>query len=180
MNEQSDDDGGRMLLIDLIEKSVFRIYWSLRQQPALRNMSPQDPVLLKQIDRRPGIGLGELARLERLRAPTITAHISRLEAAGLVRKASVRSDGRRVGLHTTAQGRRAIALATKARHQFIADRLGALTAAEIETLAAAAPILIKLGDDPAQATIPDPCSRALDQRTVEMTQSGAKSSEQTL
>jgi DNA-binding MarR family transcriptional regulator len=158
MNERSTADGGRSLLIDLIEKSVFRIYRSLRQQPALNNMSPQDPVLLKQIDRRPGIGLSELARLERLRAPTITAHISRLEAAGLVRKAPVRGDARRIGLHTTALGRQAIARAIRARHQFIADRLGALTASEIETLAAAAPILIKLGDDPAQAAIPDASS----------------------
>lgn len=155
MIERPGSADDRTLLIELLEKSVFRIYRSLRQQPALQQMSPQDPVLLKQIDRRPGIGLTELARLERLRAPTITSHINRLEAAGFVRKTADRNDKRRLGLSITAEGRRAIAVATKVRHEFIDQRLHALTAAEIEILMAAAPILIKLGDDPALAIVQD-------------------------
>jgi DNA-binding MarR family transcriptional regulator len=155
MTERPGSGNDRHLLIEMLEKSVFRIYRSLRQQPALQQMSPQDPVLLKQIDRRPGIGLTELARLERLRAPTITSHINRLEAVGLVRKMPDRTDKRRVGLYITAAGRRAIIVATRVRHDFIDQRLHALTAAEIEILMAAAPILIKLGDDPALAIVQD-------------------------
>jgi DNA-binding MarR family transcriptional regulator len=136
-------------LVEMLERGVFRLYRSLRQQPAFKDMSPQDPVLLKQIERRPGIGLLDLAALERLRAPTITSHIKRLEAVGLVRKIADRVDKRRVGLHITAAGRRAIQSSTRARHAFIAERLASLTSEEIEALNQAAPILARLGDDPA-------------------------------
>lgn len=141
------------MMIEMLEKGVFRLYRSLRQQPALKNMSPQDPVLLKQIERRPGIGLTELASLERLRTPTITSHIKRLESAGLVRKVEDRADKRRVGLHITPQGRRAIQHATKVRHAFIAERLSTLREEEVAALKAAAPILMRLGDDPALAVV---------------------------
>ncbi len=153
MNELIPPEGAQDLFVEMLEKGVFRIYRSLRQQPALTNMAPQDPVLLKQIERRPGIGLSELARLERLRAPTITSHINRLEAAGFVRKALDRGDRRRIGLHITAAGRKAIALATNVRHAFIMQRLAALTEDEVRALKVAAPILMKLGDDPALAQI---------------------------
>ncbi|WP_165611226.1 MarR family winged helix-turn-helix transcriptional regulator [Sphingomonas jatrophae] len=133
----------------MIEQGVFRIYRSLRQQPALKDMAPQDPVLLKQVARRPGIGLSDLARLERLRAPTITSHINRLTAAGLVRRVHDSHDRRRVGLHITAKGQRAIRHATEVRHAFIAERVAALSEAEVEALRIAAPILMRLGDDPA-------------------------------
>jgi DNA-binding MarR family transcriptional regulator len=136
-------------LVETIEKGVFRIYRSLRQQPALKDMSPQDPVLLKQIARRPGIGLGDLAALERLSASTITSHINRLKAAGLVRRVADKTDRRRAGLHITAKGRRGIELATQVRHDFIAERLATLSREEVSILASAASILMKLGDDPA-------------------------------
>jgi len=147
MIEVYSDLADHEMLVETIERGVMRIYRNLRRQPALGNMSPQDPVLLKQIARNPGIGLSELARLERLRAPTITSHITRLAESGLVRRIMDKGDRRRAGLHITAKGRRAIELATTVRHQFLAERLSALEEEEIRALSIAAPILLKLGND---------------------------------
>jgi DNA-binding MarR family transcriptional regulator len=135
-------------LIDNLERAVFRLYRGMRRQPALKDMSPQDPVLLKQIAANPGVGVASLADLERLRTPTITSHINRLEKAGMVKRIADPADGRRSGLHITAKGRKAIERATEARHAFIGERLLQMTRDEIAVLQAASIPLLKLGEEP--------------------------------
>lgn len=112
----------------------------------MQDLSPQDPVLLKQIVRNPGIGVADLAALERLRKPTITSHINRLEKAGMVRRVASKSDGRRVGLHITPKGQAAIDRTTQTRLAFIADRLSLLSEAERAQLHAALPALLKVAE----------------------------------
>src|SRR5256714_9420377 len=57
--------------------------------------------LLVQIKYHPGIGIRELAALERMSVPGMSKFISRLEEAGLVQRAPVEGDQRRVGLSLT-------------------------------------------------------------------------------
>jgi len=139
----------RSELVDSLERSVFRLYRNMRRETAREGLSPQDPVLLKQIGRNPGVGVSELAALERLRTPTITSHASRLEAAGLIKRVPNKSDRRRSGLHLTAKGRDAINRATEIRHALIAERLLTLSDPEIAMLEAAVGPLFKLGEDEA-------------------------------
>lgn len=134
-------------LIDSLERSVFRLYRNMRRETAKEGLSPQDPVLLKQIGRHPGLGISELATLERLRAPTITSHAMRLEKAGLIKRVPDAADRRRIGLHLTLKGRRAIERVTEIRHAVIAERLATLSDEEVAALSAAAPALFKLGDE---------------------------------
>ena len=62
--------------------------------------------MLAAIRERPGIGVGELARLENLRGPTVSAQIKAMEAAGIVRRETPNPDDRRrVGLVATEKGR---------------------------------------------------------------------------
>ncbi|MDB5457612.1 MAG: transcriptional regulator, MarR family [Caulobacter sp.] len=136
-------------LVDSLERSVFRLYRNMRRETAREGLSPQDPVLLKQIGRNPGLGVSELAALERLRTPTITSHAIRLEKAGLIKRAPDAVDRRRVGLHLTAKGHKAIDRATEIRHAVIAERLATLSDQEIAVLEAAAATLFKLGEEDA-------------------------------
>ena len=62
--------------------------------------------LLVQIKYHPGIGIRELAALERMSVPGMSKFISRLEEAGLVQRAPVEGDQRRVGLTLTPAGHR--------------------------------------------------------------------------
>src|SRR5256885_11056140 len=54
--------------------------------------------LLFTIQRHPGIGVGELAALERMSAPGMSQYVARLEAVGLVARQPSDQDRRRVGL----------------------------------------------------------------------------------
>src|SRR5207237_4988495 len=60
--------------------------------------------LLVQIKYHTGIGMRELAALERISVPGMSKFVSRLEQAGLVERAAVEGDQRRVGLSLTAAG----------------------------------------------------------------------------
>src|SRR6266511_2224498 len=64
--------------------------------------------LLVQIKYHPGIGIRELAALERISVPGMSKFISRLEQAGLVQRAPVEGDQRRVGLTLTPAGHKVL------------------------------------------------------------------------
>jgi DNA-binding MarR family transcriptional regulator len=98
--------------------------------------------LLVQIKARPGIGMRELASVERMSVPGMSKFIARLEEAGLVQRAPVEGDQRRVGLSLTHAGdkvlrsvksKRTAWLAARLRH-LEPEQLGAIDAA-IEPLA---------------------------------------------
>lgn len=134
-------------LVEKLEKVVFRLYRGMRRRPELVDLSPQDPVLLKRIAGQPGVGVGELAQMERLRTPTITSHVKRLEAAGMLRRAPHPTDRRRSGLHITPKGKRAIERSTSVRYKDLEARLSRLSAEELATVERAADALMKISED---------------------------------
>src|SRR5919197_4084541 len=79
--------------------------------------------LLVQIKSRPGIGMRELAAVERMSVPGMSKFIARLEEAGLVQRAPVAGDQRRVGLSLTAAGQRVLRSVKSKRTAWLADRL---------------------------------------------------------
>lgn len=135
-------------LVEKLERVVFRLYRSMRRRPELQDLAPQDPVLLKRIRASPGVGVAELAELERLRGPTITSHVKRLVAMGMLRRIAHPTDRRRAGLHITPKGQRAIELSTAVRHKDLAARLARLAPDELAVLAQAADVLVKLAEEP--------------------------------
>lgn len=134
-------------LVEKLEKVVFRLYRGMRRRPELVDLSPQDPVLLKRIAAQPGVGVGELAQMERLRTPTITSHVKRLEAAGMLRRAPHPTDRRRSGLHITAKGKRAIERSTSVRYKDLEARLARLSPEELATVERAADALMKISEE---------------------------------
>ncbi|MFK5108583.1 MarR family winged helix-turn-helix transcriptional regulator, partial [Klebsiella pneumoniae] len=85
-----------------------------------------------------GIGTAELARMERLRGPTISGHVRLMEAAGLiVRSVGEHEDRRRVGLTVTAKGQAVIDEMQRRRVDWLARRIAHLSDAERNALAAA-------------------------------------------
>src|SRR2546422_10535704 len=64
--------------------------------------------LLVQIKYHPGIGIRELAALERMSVPGMSKFISRLEEAGLVPRAPVEGDQRRGGPTLAAPGQKGL------------------------------------------------------------------------
>lgn len=93
--------------------------------------------LLVQIKTRPGIGMRELASVERMSVPGMSKFISRLEEAGLVQRAAVAGDQRRVGLSLTAAGHKVLRSVKSKRTAWLAARLRQLDPEQLEAIDAA-------------------------------------------
>src|SRR6266704_5680470 len=104
--------------------------------------------LLVQIKYHPGIGIRELAALERMSVPGMSKFISRLEEAGLVQRAPVEGDQRRVGLTLTAQGQKVLRSVKSKRTAWLAARLRELGPDELDAIdAAIEPLAHLLSED---------------------------------
>ncbi|MGV9763520.1 MULTISPECIES: MarR family winged helix-turn-helix transcriptional regulator [Micromonospora] len=83
----------------------------------------------------------ELADVERVQPPTMTKIVAKLEERGLVQRTPHPTDGRQVILAATEGGRAVLDQFERARNEWLATRLAALTEDERETLRRAAEIL---------------------------------------
>jgi DNA-binding MarR family transcriptional regulator len=93
--------------------------------------------LLVQIKARPGIGMRELASVERMSVPGMSKFIARLEEAGLVQRAPVEGDQRRVGLSLTHAGDKVLRSVKSKRTAWLAARLRHLEPEQLEAIDAA-------------------------------------------
>ena len=93
--------------------------------------------LLVQIKHAPGIGVRELASRERMSVPGMSKFVTRLEDAGLIERAPVAGDRRRVGLIVTPAGHRVLRSVKSKRTAWLADRLRHLDPDELEAIDAA-------------------------------------------
>jgi DNA-binding MarR family transcriptional regulator len=93
--------------------------------------------LLVQIKTRPGIGMRELASVERMSVPGMSKFVAKLEGAGLVQRAPVEGDQRRVGLSLTAAGHKVLRSVKSKRTAWLADRLRHLDPEQLEAIDAA-------------------------------------------
>ena len=134
-------------LADALRPALLRVSRRLRQEAQKVGLSAQDALLLGHIRKVPGVGVSALAALERTSRPTMSAHIKRLEAAGLIVRSDHAQDGRRSGLAITAAGGRKLEIIRRERNDWLAARLARLSPAERATLAAAAEPLLRLVAD---------------------------------
>ena len=103
--------------------------------------------LLVQIKYHPGIGMRELAALERISVPGMSKFVSRLEEAGLVERAPVEGDQRRVGLTLSSAGHKVLRSVKSKRTAWLAERLRELDADKLEAIdAAIEPLAHLLGE----------------------------------
>ena len=100
--------------------------------------------LLVQIKLRPGIGMRELAALERISVPGMSKFVSRLEDAGLVERAPVAGDLRRVGLTLTSAGHKVLRSVKSKRTAWLSARLRQLDPDALDAIDAAIEPLMEL------------------------------------
>jgi DNA-binding MarR family transcriptional regulator len=135
-------------LADDLRSALHRLFRQLRRQayePDL-GVSPLQNLLLAAIIEHQGIGVGDLARLENLRGPTISGHVKAMEAAGLVtRTAPDSKDRRRTGLAVTDKGRETVEILRARRRDWLAQRLAALAPDARKAIRAAVGPLGELG-----------------------------------
>ena len=103
--------------------------------------------LLFTIQANPGIGIRELAALERMSAPGMSKYVGRLEQADLVARDAPGADRRRIGLHVTPEGERVLRSVKSRRTTWLATRLKGLSDEELHAVGAAIEPLQQLIDE---------------------------------
>ncbi len=138
------------VLANRLRPVLLRLNRQLRREIHSLGVTGGQVSLLVQIKYHPGIGIRELAALERMSVPGMSKFISRLEESGLVQRAPVEGDQRRVGLTLTGQGQKVLRSVKSKRTAWLASRLRELRPDELETIdAAIEPLAHLLAEDEA-------------------------------
>ena len=125
-------------LAEALRPAILRLSRNLRRQSQSLGLSPLDSMILGALRQIDGAGVSELADLEQISRPTMSAHVKRLEAAGYIaRLAPDADDKRRVGLTLTPTGRKALEAVRRRRNDWLGQKLAALSPEAREALAAA-------------------------------------------
>ena len=127
---------------------VMRLARRLRQQ-APADVTPSMLSALTVVERLGPITLGDLAGFERVRPPTMTRIVARLEDDGLVEREPDESDGRVTRLRLSSTGRKLIAKNRTRKDAYLADRLRRLSPRERSRLQAGIRVIQRLLDEEA-------------------------------
>ena len=136
-------------LADDLRMALHHVFRRIRQEGDSDpyGLSLQHKLLLSTISQTPGIGVAELARMEKLRGPTMSGHIKALENAGLVRRDTPNpEDRRRVGLLLTENGAAVIDDIRSRRRDWLARKLAQLPPEGAQALRDAIQYLNEIGE----------------------------------
>jgi DNA-binding MarR family transcriptional regulator len=125
------------LLANRLRPVLLQLNRQLRREIHSLGVTGGQVSLLVQIKYHPGIGIRELAALERISVPGMSKFISRLEQAGLVQRAPVAGDQRRVGLTLTTAGHKVLRSVKSKRTAWLSARLRELDPDQLEAIDAA-------------------------------------------
>lgn len=135
---EAEELGDALVIANRLRPILLRLNRFLRNEAHDMGVTNIQASLLGNIARSEPLGLGELASLEHISAPTMVKHVDKLEAAGLVERIrNSEGDRRRVELRVTEAGK-AFMLDLRARRTaWLASRLEMLEPKERAAIAAA-------------------------------------------
>ncbi|MEP7067010.1 MAG: MarR family transcriptional regulator [Gemmatimonadota bacterium] len=131
-------------LADRIHSAAIHLLRRLRREDAAAGLPAPQLSALSVIVFGGPLTLGELARAEQVRPPTISKLIVELEAQGLVEREVDASDRRVVRVRATARGTKVLHDGRQRRVSALVASLGALSAHDRALLARAVPVLEKV------------------------------------
>jgi DNA-binding MarR family transcriptional regulator len=123
---------------------ILRIGRHLRRETEPLGVTSHQATLLWLVLSQPGVWLRVVAQAEGISAPSLSAHVDRLETLGLIRRVRSSDDRRRVGLELTPEGRTTVRRVRARRTTWLADRLGRLAEDDRERIERALPALGRL------------------------------------
>jgi DNA-binding MarR family transcriptional regulator len=125
--------------------AIARMARRLRQE-AGDELSPSMMAALATIENRGPLTPSELAEYERIRRPTATRVLQRLEEDGLIERAADPSDGRSAVVGVTKQGASLLKKLRSRKNAYLARRLRNLPPEDLAVLERAADVLERLLD----------------------------------
>jgi len=126
---------------DRIHSAAIRLLRGLRRQDDKWGLSAPRLSALSVVVFGGPVTLGDLARAEQVRPPTMTRLVQALEAERLVKRTPDGDDKRVVWIKATARGRRLLLRGRKARVRALAAKLESLDPDSVKTLDNASALL---------------------------------------
>jgi DNA-binding MarR family transcriptional regulator len=139
------DKSSELALANTLRPTIARLARRLRQQDHT-GLGPTMTATLASIAKHGGPTHGELAAIEQVAPPTITAVVDKLEKLGLVTRQTDVTDRRVTRVRVTPIGIEQLDEVRSRRTSWLASQLAALTDDERRRLADAADVLAKLVD----------------------------------
>jgi DNA-binding MarR family transcriptional regulator len=132
-----------------LRMAIVRTSRRLRQEAAEAGaeLTPTAVSALATVERHGPLTPSELAEVERIKRPTATRIVRGLVEAGLVDRAPDPADGRSALLSVNSAGRERLRRLRGRKNAYLARRLRKLDPEEVETLARAAALLERMGED---------------------------------
>jgi DNA-binding MarR family transcriptional regulator len=124
---------------------LLRLSRQVRRESNELGVTAGQVTLLSGIGDRPGITARELGDRERISAPGMSAHLDRLEAAGLIVRTRG-ADRRCVGLTLSREGARVLKTVRHQRTAWLTERLEQLTGEQRAAIEAAIGALAQLAE----------------------------------
>jgi DNA-binding MarR family transcriptional regulator len=131
-------------LAEELRPVLLRLARNLRRETEALGVTSHQVTLLWLVRSKPGLSLRELAEQESISAPSMSGHVDRLEAAGLLRRVRSNDDRRRVGLELTREGSALLKRVRARRTTWLAARLEQLDDADRARIDEALPALYAL------------------------------------
>lgn len=131
-------------LASSLRLSVMRLARRLRLEKSSDALSMNQLATLGTLNRCGEMTVGELARIERVKPPSMTRTVNSLDEAGLVTRRPHPTDGRQVVVDITPAARQVLEEDRRRRDAWLARRLAALSPEQLATLRDVAPLLEEL------------------------------------
>jgi DNA-binding MarR family transcriptional regulator len=130
-----------------LRPALLKLARELRRESHALGVTGGQVSLLIQIQKHRGIGVRDLAALERISPASMSGYVERLERAGLIQRTPDLKDRRRQGLSLTQEGERVLRSVKSRRTAWLASRLERLSPDELAALDAAVEPLLSLIED---------------------------------
>jgi DNA-binding MarR family transcriptional regulator len=143
-NEMAVQTLESLAVANRLRPALLKLARELRRESHALGVTGGQVSLLIQIQKNRGIGVRDLAALERISPASMSGYVDRLERAGLVQRTPDLNDRRRQGLSLTAEGERVLRSVKSRRTAWLAARLEQLSPDELATLDAAVEPLLTL------------------------------------
>jgi DNA-binding MarR family transcriptional regulator len=130
-----------------LRPALLKLARELRRESHALGVTGGQVSLLFQIQRHRGIGVRDLATLERISPASMSGYVDRLERAGLVQRTPDPDDRRRQGLSLTHEAERVLRSVKSRRTAWLAARLEQLSDDDLAALDAAVEPLRALIED---------------------------------
>jgi DNA-binding MarR family transcriptional regulator len=127
-----------------LRPALLKLARELRRESHALGVTGGQVSLLIQIQKHRGIGVRDLAALERISPASMSGYVERLERAGLILRTPDPNDRCRQGLSLTDEAERVVRSVKSRRTAWLAARLEQLSADELAALDAAVEPLLSL------------------------------------